>query len=390
MTTRSLAGLAVLSLALLGAGQRPAGLGDVVSIERLEHEGHTRVVVALSRPAPYRVNRLENPPRLYLDIDGVWIEAPVARPRPQSSGPVRVIRGGQNELARARVVLELDASVRESRTFHLEAPFRIVTDVFDERVAGVGAAPPATPPPPETVRPSFESFDVRPVRRVVIDPGHGGKDPGATGAGGVREKDVVLRIARELAAELRRAGLEVYLTRERDAFHELQARTDAANRWQGDLFVSIHANASRRRAAAGVETYLLDTRYDRQTARVAARENGISVAELSELQRILASLRLGYNERFAARFADTVHASLVRSLRSRYGAIQDLGVKRGPFLVLFQADMPAILVEVGFVTNRAEGGRMATAAFAREAARGLARGILSYRDQHARSLIAGR
>jgi N-acetylmuramoyl-L-alanine amidase len=348
------------------------------------------VVVELSRQTSYRVNRLANPPRLYLDIDGVWIEAPVARPRPQSSGPVRMIRGGQNELERARVVLELDASGRESRTFHLEAPFRIVTDVFDGPAASVGAAPPAAVRPPEPVRPSFESFDVRPVRRVVIDPGHGGKDPGATGVGGVREKDVVLRIARELAAELRRAGLEVHLTRERDSFHELQARTDAANRWQGDLFVSIHANASRRRTAAGVETYLLDTRYDRQTARVAARENGISVGELSDLQRILASLRLGYNERFAARFADTVHASLVRGLRARYGPVQDLGVKRGPFLVLFQADMPAILVEVGFVTNRVEGGRLATAAFAREAARGLARGILSYRDQHARSLIAGR
>lgn len=391
MRARALAGLAALSIALLGAGKRPEGLGDVVSIERLEHEGHTRVVVELSRQASYRVNRLENPPRLYLDIDGVWIEAPVARARPQSSGSVRLIRGGQNELERARVVLELDASTRASRTFHLEAPFRIVTDVFDAPAAApVGAAPPTEAGPPEPARPPLESFDARPVRRVVIDPGHGGKDPGAIGPGPLREKDVVLRIARELAAELRRAGLEVHLTRERDSFHELQARTDAANRWQGDLFVSIHANASRRRTAAGVETYLLDTRYDRQTARVAARENGISVGQLSELQRILASLRLGYNERFAVRFANTVHASLVRGLRARYGAIQDLGVKRGPFLVLFQADMPAILVEAGFVTNRVEGGRLATAAFAREAARGLARGILSYRDQHARSLIARR
>jgi N-acetylmuramoyl-L-alanine amidase len=387
VTPRALLGLAFLSLALLGAGKRPAGLGDVVRIERIEHEGHTRVVVELSREAQYRVNRLENPPRLYVDIDGVWIEAPVAAPRPQSSGAVRLIRGGQNELERARVVLELDASGAESRTFHLQKPFRIVTDVFDGRApAELGAAPTRADPPP----PVLDSFDVRPVRRVAIDPGHGGKDPGALGAGSLREKDVVLRISRELASELRRAGLEVYLTRERDSFHELQARTDAANRWGADLFVSIHANASRRRSAAGVETYLLDTRYDRQTARVAARENGISVGELSDLQRILASLRLGYNERFAARFAESVQGSLVRGLRRRYGNVTDLGVKRGPFLVLFQADMPAILVEVGFVTNRAEAGRMATAAFAREAALGLARGILSYRDQHARSLIAGR
>jgi N-acetylmuramoyl-L-alanine amidase len=384
----SLLGIALLSLGLLGAGKRPDGLGDVVRIQRLEHEGHTRVVVELSRQTSYRVNRLANPPRLYLDIDGVWIEPPVASPRSHERGAVRVIRGGQNELTRARVVLELDDGAREARTFHVDGPFRIVTDVFDGAApAEVGAAPPRGEQPPP---PGLQSFDMRPVRRVVIDPGHGGKDPGAIGAGKLREKDVVLRISRELARELRRGGLDVYLTREGDAFHELQARTDAANRWRGDLFVSVHANSARRRAAAGVETYLLDTRYDNQTARVAARENGISVGELSDLQRILASLRLGYNERFAARFAEAVHGSLVRTLRARYRGVNDLGVKRGPFLVLFQADMPAILVEVGFVTNPAEASRMGTDGFAREAARGIARGILHYRDQHARSLIAGR
>src|SRR5262249_24961579 len=136
----------------------------------------------------------------------------------------------------------------------------------------------------------------------------------------------------------------------------------------------IHANASPHRTTSGVETYLLDTGYDRQTARVAARENGISVDELSDLQRILASLRLGYNERFAARLAETVHGSLVRGLRARFGEVQDLGVKRGPFLVLFQADMPAILVEVGFVTHSGDARRMGTDAFARAAAQSLARG----------------
>jgi N-acetylmuramoyl-L-alanine amidase len=388
MNLRRLLGIAGMSLALLGAGKRPDGLGDVVRIQRIEDEGHTRIVVELSRKASYRVNRLANPPRLYLDIDGVWIEPPVARAQSQNRGAVRVIRGGQNELSRARVVIELDDSDRPSRTFSIEGPHRIVTDVFDgSDPDDVGAAPPNDD---RAESPNAQSFDARPVRRVVIDAGHGGKDPGAIGAGRLREKDVVLGISRELARELRRAGLEVVQTREGDSFRELQARTDTANRWAADLFVSIHANASRRREAAGVETYLLDTRYDHQTARVAARENGTTVGELSDLQRILASLRLGYNERFAARFAETVHASLVRDLRARYGDVDDLGVKRGPFLVLFQADMPAILVEVGFVTNRQEAARLGSAGFAREAARGIAQGILSYRDQHARSLIAGR
>ena len=180
------------------------------------------------------------------------------------------------------------------------------------------------------------------------------------------------------------------LTRDRDVYLTLEERTQLANLWDGDLFVSIHANAAPKRSSHGVETYLLDTRYSRQTARVAARENGTTVDRLSEVQQILASLRLGYTERYAARAAQKVQVSLLRSLNRKYGGTQDLGVKRGPFLVLFEAKMPAILVEVGFVTNRSEAKRMRSRAFPRVAAQGIAGGILAYRDEHARRLVAGR
>jgi N-acetylmuramoyl-L-alanine amidase len=163
-----------------------------------------------------------------------------------------------------------------------------------------------------------------------------------------------------------------------------------ANRWKADLFVSIHANASRNRRSHGVETYLLDTRYDRNTARVAARENGTTVAELNQLQHILASLRLSNNERYASPLAEKVHTTLMGSLRKSFGETRDLGVKRGPFLVLFQADMPAILVEIGFVTNRTEARRLRRRNFPRVVAEGIAKGILDYRDRHARSIVAGR
>ncbi|MGH6693476.1 MAG: N-acetylmuramoyl-L-alanine amidase family protein, partial [Gammaproteobacteria bacterium] len=233
-------------------------------------------------------------------------------------------------------------------------------------------------------------FDLRPVQRVIIDPGHGGKDPGALGAGRLREKDVVLRIARALRAQLQREGLDAQLTRDDDRFLTLEQRTRLANQLRGDLFVSIHANATRNPRTSGVETYLLDTRYDRQTARVAARENGTTVAELDELQLILASLRLGYSERYAARLAHHVHGGISERLRRSFHGTRDLGVKRGPFLVLFQADMPAILVEVGFVSNRTEATRMRSDAFTRAAADGIARGILAHRGEHARHLVAER
>lgn len=365
-------------LLALGAGKRPAGLLDVTDVRVFDHPNHTRVVVELSGSARYHTGTLEDPARLYIDIDGVWIEAPLREPRSSgASAPLRRVRAGQNTLQRARVVMELAEGSVKHHTFHLKQPFRIVTDVYR---AGSASEP----------TPDDDRFDQRPVRRIVLDPGHGGKDPGARGRGGVKEKDVVLRVSRLLRDRLRQAGFEVVMTRERDEYLSLEERTAVANRLKGDLFISIHANASPNRKTTGVETYLLDTRYDRQTARVAARENGTSIGQLSELQRILVSLRLGYHERYAVRLAREIHESLLESLRRSYRGTSDLGVKHGPFLVLFMADMPAILVEVGFVSNRAEARRLSSKAFARAAAAGIANGIVRYRDEHARRLVAGR
>jgi len=369
-----LAGLLCLAL---GAGKRPAGLADVTDIRLFDHPTHTRVVIELSGDATYRTSVLEDPARLYIDIDGVWIEAPLREARKSRKvSPLNLVRGGQNTLERARVVLELQSSAALHRTFHLQKPFRIVTDIYP--AAGESRAEAAP-----------DAFDSRPVRHIVLDPGHGGKDPGAS-RGKTREKDVVLRVARALRADLEKAGFQVSMTRDKNEYLSLEERTARANALNADLFVSIHANASPNRKTHGVETYLLDTRYDRQTARVAARENGTSIDQLSELQKILAALRLGYNERYAARLAEDIHKDLLSNLRTSYRATKDLGVKRGPFLVLFMAEMPAILVEVGFLSNRNEAKRLGSQAFANSAAAGIASGLVRYRDEHARRLVAGR
>jgi N-acetylmuramoyl-L-alanine amidase len=371
--------LAVFALLWIGAGVRPPGLGEVREVRVYDHGRYTRVVVELSRQARYAVNTVDTPPRVYVDVEETWIEAPQRQPLAGERGsPLVRVRGGQNTLRRARVVMELDRADRAFRTFHLENPYRIVTDVFRDGT------------PPRTERPGGRmAFDLRPVRRIAIDPGHGGRDPGAS-RGKLREKDVVLRIARQLRARLRRDGYQVMLTREGDSYLSLEERTRRANLFDADLFVSVHANAARSRRSKGVETYLLDTRYDRQTARVAARENGTTVEALNDLQLILASLRLGYNERYAAPLAEHVQKGLLGRITRSYGATRDLGVKRGPFLVLFQADMPAVLVEVGFVSNPTEGKRLATERFADVAAEGIARGIHAYSGEHARRLVAGR
>jgi N-acetylmuramoyl-L-alanine amidase len=367
----------------VAAGKRPPGLGDVEQIRVYEDESHTRIVIELSRAAEWHTGFVADPPRYYIDVEDTWIEEEARAPHALSKlEVVRDVRGGQNTLTKARIVVELDRPGRLRETFEVRSPdpFRIVTDIHHGEPH----------PRPSVAAGPGDAFDRRPVRRVVIDPGHGGKDPGAIGSGGLREKDVVLAVSKALAKRLRKEGLEVHLTRDRDKFIPLEERTLLANRWKGDLFVSIHANASKNRRSNGVETYLLDTRYDRNTARVAARENGTTVAELNDLQHILASLRLSYSERYAAPLAEKVHTGLMRTLRGAFGKTRDLGVKRGPFLVLFQADMPAILVETGFVTNRSEARRLRKREFPRVAADGIAAGILRYRDNHARSLVARR
>jgi N-acetylmuramoyl-L-alanine amidase len=372
--------LATLSGVAAAGGVRPDGLGDVRAVRVEPDADKTRVTIELSSKVAYEVRELASPRRVYIDIDEVWIDAPAAAAQTSTAGSaLRLVRGGQNTLRRARVVLELDAGAPRPRIYALERPFRIVADVN---------AP--APPAPVSATDSPADWDQRVVRRIVIDAGHGGKDPGALGPQQAREAAVVLAISRMLRDELAKRGFDVVMTRDRDTFLTLTARTDIANRKDADLFLSIHANAARNRKLAGVETYLLDTRYDRQTARVAARENGTTVAKLSELHRILAALRLGNNERYAARYAELVQRSLVTQLRKSWPDTQDLGVKRGPFLVLFQADMPAILVEVGFVSNPTESKRLRSAGFARAAALGIANGVSAYREQQAQRLVARR
>ncbi len=402
---RSLGGLGVVVFALLslGAGVRPAGLGDVKQISLVDEPGQTKVVIELSAKSAFESHALGNPTRLYIDVDGVWIEGKVAAPQSGTVGsPLRVVRGGQNTLTRSRIVLELSKGAQAPRVYTLDAPFRIVAelpkaerasapapklaklpnpDVASAPPSGLGVAPPGAEP---------RDWDKRAVRRIAIDAGHGGKDPGALGADRLREASVVLAIARELRSELVGRGFEVVMTRDQDVFLPLGERTDVANQRDVDLFLSVHANAAKSRKLAGVETYLLDTRYDRQTARVAARENGTSVRQLSDLHLLLASLKLGNNERYAAQYANLVQSSLIRRLRKDYANTTDLGVKRGPFLVLFEADMPAILVEVGFVSNPAEGARLGSRAFARAAAEGIADGVSAYREQQERRIVARR
>jgi N-acetylmuramoyl-L-alanine amidase len=216
--------------------------------------------------------------------------------------------------------------------------------------------------------------------RVVLDPGHGGKDPGAIGLGGVLEKNVVLGVARRLAKRLEAAGHEVILTRDSDVFIPLSERTQRANAAKADLFVSIHANASPNRTASGIETYYLSNTDDRATIRLAHMENqllhmtGEPPAD-SDVSWIISDMIQSYKVEESHGLARQIQASLVAEARREQRNVRDLGSKPGPFFVLVGAAMPAVLAEVAFVSHPEEARRLQDGAYQDRLAEGLLLGI---------------
>jgi N-acetylmuramoyl-L-alanine amidase len=382
--------LVVLAAApcLLGA-ERPAGLGDVRHVRHWSYAGYTRVVIETTSPVRTRVERLaadssaHRPERLYVDLSGVWVGTRFAAPIAVEDGLLDAVRVGQYTRSATRVVLDLER-YDHHRLLHLSGPPCVVIDVFGPRPgspARDGAAP-STQPGPRLAP------DLRPIRTVVVDPGHGGHDPGAA-AGGLQEKDVTLRIARALRPRLEALGFRAVLTRDGDATLSLEERTAIAEGALGDLFLSIHANAAPHRQLQGIETYYLDKSHERHTLRVAAAENGVAPAELDPLQRTLASFRASTASEQSADLALAVHREIVGGLQGRYRSVRDLGVKTGPFYVLFLSSMPAILVESGFLTHAEEARRLGSEAYTDLVADRIARGVARYRDRRG-TLVAGR
>lgn len=363
--------LGAASLALLGAS-RPTGLGDVVSVRHWSFREYSRVVVETSAPvlaaageAPADA-RAGRPARIYFDLPETWVGRRFARPIRVGDGLLQQVRIGQNTLDTARVVLDL-ARYGRHRIRHLAGPDRLVIDVFardGEPGPGASALP----------------MELRPVSVVVVDPGHGGRDPGAIGVDGVREKDVTLALARALRRELRRRGFEAVLTRDADRTLSLEERTAIAEGAGGDVFVSLHANAAHRRARAGVELFTLDAHAQRQTLRLAARENGVALAEVDPLQRTLAQLRLSEVGTRSGALARQVHRAIADGMGTRWPSASEPALKQGPFYVLYLSDMPSILVEAGFVTHAGDARRLRDPEYQRAMAAEIAAGIARFRD----------
>ncbi len=242
--------------------------------------------------------------------------------------------------------------------------------------------PPAAPPTPPSRNLAGGLSIARQlglgVSRIVIDPGHGGHDPGAKGTG-VTEAELVLDVALRLEKLLAKLqGVEVVLTRRDDHFIPLQERTAIANREGADLFLSIHANASSVPSARGVETYFLNFASNQGAAAVAARENATSGQTMASLEDVVKTITLNNKLDESRDFATYVHREMLGTLRSSNKTLKDLGVKQAPFVVLIGASMPSILAEISFVTNPQEVKLLKGSSYRQKIAQALFEGVKKY------------
>ena len=214
-----------------------------------------------------------------------------------------------------------------------------------------------------------------------MDAGHGGRDPGAIGPTGLKEKTVTLKLARMVAEKLKtRLGCQIYLTRNSDKYVGLTRRTAIANSKKADIFISIHVNAAKNRKLRGIETYFLNFALDDDAMRVAARENATSRKRIGELKNILNDIMKNTKVNESSHLAREVQNALVKNMRGKYGTIADLGVKQAPFFVLIGARMPSILVEVSFISNPVEERRLKSNRYLDRIADGIVNGVVAYAE----------
>ncbi len=338
-----------------------AATATLTHIERYSAKDAARVVVFVSKPVRFEVGSLEGgaSSRLFVDLRGAHYAGKSSLAAEGLLERVRAVEGPDG----TRVVLDLSA-VAEHRVFYVPEPFRLVIDVAK---------------PDSSARPS------RDVRRVVLDPGHGGHDPGATGPTGLREKDVALDIAHRAAPLIaRELGISTLLTRDTDVFVPLEERTARANGFGADLFISIHCNATERSGGSGVMTFVLDDSKDQLASRIAALENSASAEATSELARAMSRSGDRASDARSSEFANLLQRAAMGSLSPSYPDVPDGGVKRAGFYVLAGARMPAVLFETSFISSARDETRFNTGDFRQKLADAIVNAVRAYKEGRGR------
>ncbi|PIE72849.1 MAG: hypothetical protein CSA20_05995 [Deltaproteobacteria bacterium] len=420
-------------------------LNYILPLRYWSSEDYARIIIFASNPVNYRETRLPRangePDRLVVEFRNSYIEPKNRKTVPIENGLLTQVYSGQYSEDSVRIILDM-TTIASYRIFNLPDPFRIIIDVrgktdsqdLAESKKGklTAIANPEIRLKDEqaiplkidnrkhknllikTTNSEQKSVVLTParkkilyrhignskksgqhdslslarqlglgVRTIVIDPGHGGKDPGATGHG-IKEKDVVLKLAKQLAPILKKElDCEVILTREEDVYIPLEERTAIANTKGADLFLSLHVNAHPAENIRGMETYYLNLATNAEAMRVAAMENATSTHQMSDLQNILADILKNSKINESAKLAENVQQAIVKTgeNESKYTRIKNLGVKQAPFYVLIGAEMPAILIEAAFISNKDDAQNLREQDFLQKLAKQIATGVKAYTSE---------
>lgn len=370
-------------------------LSELIRIRYWSSESYTRVVIDLTQKIEYSSwhllkadPSLRTPPRLYTDLKGTILSSEFKAQYPYKDncyelpigdGLLKRARAGQYQPGVVRIVLDID-SIQDFEEFVLPggegAGYRMVIDVYGEKKPETKIiTQPGTIPQPVPGKPQRKPLT------IVIDPGHGGGDPGAIGPNKLKEKDISLAVSKLLEQKLKKEFPEakIILTRRDDQELSLVERTAKANALEADLFISIHCNATADHSAYGIETYYLDNTTDRASLKLAARENFVSEQVMSDagsdINKILADLATNSKVNESIPLAHHIQKAMIGELTNNYSAIKDLGVKKAPFWVLTGATMPCVLVELSFISHPREEKRLSSPAYQEALARGISLGM---------------
>jgi len=377
----------LVPLFLLGATPQD-NRTEIANLRYYTHPNFTRIVLDIGKLREYTSGELQQPGRIFLDV----LQAKLNPILDGQSYPVKTdylsqIVVFQKTPSTARVVIDVDFTrVKSYRAYHLFDPFRIVVDIYPRTAGEPGAADGRTPaiPPAKPAEPLPSGYSMARqlglgVRTIVLDPGHGGADPGCIGKSGLEEKTVTLDVSLALKKLLvEQAGLNVILARESDILVPLERRTVIANQKRADLFISIHVNAHRDRKREGVETFFLNFSPDPAVVELAARENATSSKNMGQMNDIIKKIAQNSRVDESRDLAARIQKGLLRSLSAANPGIKDLGVKGAPFWVLIGSEMPSVLVEISHLSNPGEEARLKTAAYRELAVRGIYDGIMDY------------
>ncbi len=352
--------------------------GDVHEVLLWRPPNHTRVELDLTGPAEHKIFVLQNPTRIVLDVEDTRLKTNLSDLK-LTDTPIRQVRSAARDGDDLRIVMDMSASV-DPRSFSLkanqQAGDRLVVDLYDTTAS---AAKPA-------VKKTAKQGSKRNII-IAIDAGHGGEDPGALGPGRRREKDVVLAIAREVNALFKAdTGFTPTLIRSGDYYVSLKGRRDLARKRQADLFVSIHADAFKRKEANGASVYALSTRGATSTAAryLAQRENAADLVggvSLSDKDDMLAGVLADLSMTSTLDASLQVGAQVLRNV-DNVARLHKKNVEQAGFAVLKSPDIPSILVETGFISNPTEAQRLSTSSYQKKMARAIHAGIKSYLVAH--------